>query len=92
MKGILCNFFTGLSYRHVSFVWCKFFYRTPPFCKHSSIVYNVFNLTSLVLNNSGHSEKEQWMYLCETLEQCGVATSDELQYPCSLLSSASMLG
>jgi len=28
---------------------------TPPFCEHSSIVYNVLNPSSLALKRSGHS-------------------------------------
>jgi len=43
----------GLSYRKN-----KFFPRTPPFCEHSSIGYNVQDLTSLPLNHSDYSHIE----------------------------------
>ena len=44
-------FVTGLSYRHVSFVWFAFFPRTPLFCERSSVVYNVLDPSTLALNH-----------------------------------------
>jgi len=60
LKGMLRNFFIGLSYRHVSFVCCNFFLRTPPFCEHSSIIYIKCSLdpSSLALNQCGFSNTE----------------------------------
>jgi len=43
---------------YVSFVWCKFFPGTPPFCRHSSIVHNVHDPSFLVLNHCGYSHTE----------------------------------
>jgi len=39
-------------------MWYKFSYGTPPFCKHSSILYNVLNPSSLALNHCSYLHNE----------------------------------
>jgi len=46
LKGILRNFFKGLSHGHASFVWSTF------------LVNNLLDPSSLVLNKRGHSHFE----------------------------------